>query len=401
MIKWLQEKYDANVATVTLDLGQQEDLGKAALRAKQLGVVSHNTIYAVEEFAEEYIVRAIKANAMYEGKYPLATALARPLIAQKLVEVAEDLDAYAVAHGCTGKGNDQVRFDVTIRALHPDLKVYAPVREWNLSREAEIEYAKSHGVKIDAAKSIYSVDENLWGRSIESGPLEDPAVEPAEEVFAWTNSPERCPDEADYVEVRFAGGVPVALDGRVMPMVELIGKLNEIAGRHGVGRIDHIEDRLVGIKSREVYEAPAAVTLIEAHRDLEKLVLTKQELAFKELVEREWVTLVYNGLWVDPYRQDLEGFIDSTQRRVEGSVRVKLWKGSARVVGRSSPNSLYVGNLATYSGISGFDQRAAEGFIELWGLPSRVASLVISGKEGKRHESAKRQKTAPRVQRRR
>jgi len=400
MIKWLREKYSADIATVTLDLGQQEDLGEVALRAKELGVVSHSTIHAVEEFAGEYITRAIKANALYEGKYPLATALARPLIAQKLVKAAEELGAYAVAHGCTGKGNDQVRFDVTIRALNPDLRVYAPVREWNLSREEELEYARRHGVKIDEGRSIYSVDENLWGRSIESGPLEDPAAEPPEEAFAWTSSPGECPEGAEYVEVGFEEGVPLALDGRKMPLPELIRKLNQIAGKHGVGRIDHIEDRLVGIKSREVYEAPAAVTLIEAHKDLEKLVLTGRELAFKELVDREWAALVYNGLWVDPYRDDLEGYIDSTQRRVTGSVRLRLWKGSVRVVGRSSPNSLYMRNLATYGVKSDFDQRAAEGFIDLWGLPSRVASQVMTRmREGKTVESAKGQKTAPRIQR--
>ena len=372
-IKWLEEKYDARVVTLTVDVGQHEDLKAIAEKAKMLGVERHYSIDAKAEFAYDYIYPSIKANGLYEGKYPLSTALARPLIASKLVEVAQKEKADAVAHGCTGKGNDQVRFDVTIKALAPQLKIIAPVREWNLSREEEIQYAKEHGVPVEEKKSVFSIDQNLWGRSIESGPLEQPDFEPPEDAFEWVKPLSKTPDEPAYVELGFKDGVPVSLDGSEMAPVELISYLNEKAGLHGVGVIDHIEDRLVGIKSREVYECPAAVCIIEAHKDLEKMVLTRHQLMFKELVDREWAWLVYSGLWVDPLRRNLEAFIDSTQKVVNGSVRLKLYKGGLRVVGRKAEKSLYDIKLATYDKTSVFKQRAAEGFIDLWGLPSTTA----------------------------
>lgn len=382
MIKWLQEKYGAEVYTVTLDVGQGEDLGEVAERALRLGAVEHFSIDAKEEFVRDYVFRAVKANALYENKYPVSTALSRPLIARKLVEVAKRVGADAVAHGCTGKGNDQVRMEVTVKALCPELKVIAPVREWGLSREAEMEYARRHGIPIKEGRGVYSIDQNLWGRSIECGPLDDPSEEPPEEVFEWTVPPEKAPESPTYVSIRFERGVPVELNGERLGGVELVSRMNRLAGMNAVGRIDHIEDRLVGIKSREVYECPAAVCIIEAHQDLEKLVLTRHELAFKELVDREWARLVYFGLWEDPLREDLEAFIDACQARVEGEVRLKLHRGSLRVVARSSPYSLYERDLVTYSGPSPFDQSWAKGFIEIWGLQSVVARAKRRLREG-------------------
>jgi argininosuccinate synthase len=372
-IKWLEEKYDARVVTLTVDVGQQEDLKAIAEKAKMLGVERHYSIDAKAELAKDYIYPSIKANGLYEGKYPLSTALARPLIASKLVEIALKEKADAVAHGCTGKGNDQVRFDVTVKALAPQLKVIAPVREWNLSREEEIKYAKERGVPVEEKKSVFSIDQNLWGRSIESGPLEQPDFEPPEDAFEWVKPLSKTPDEPGYVELGFKDGVPVSIDGSEMAPIELISSLNKKAGLHGVGVIDHIEDRLVGIKSREVYECPAATCIIEAHRDLEKMVLTRHQLMFKELVDREWAWLVYTGLWVEPLRRNLDAFIDSTQKAVNGSVRLKLYKGGLRVVGRKAKRSLYDIKLATYDKTSVFQQKAAEGFINLWGLPSVTA----------------------------
>jgi argininosuccinate synthase len=378
-IKWLQEKYDAEVITLTLNLGQQtEDIKEIADRSKSIGATKHYQVDAREEFVSNYVLPSIRANGMYEGKYPLATALGRPLIATKLVEVAEKEGATAVAHGCTGKGNDQVRIDVTVRALDPALKVIAPVREWNMSRDQELVYAKEHGIKVKRSNSIFSIDQNLWGRSIESGPLEDPNVEPPESAFEWVTQPKNAPDQAGYVDIGFVEGVPTTVDGEEMGDLELIRHLNQFAGKHGVGIIDHIEDRLVGIKSREVYEAPAALTIIEAHRDLEQLVLTRHELAFKVGVEREWSWLVYSGLWMEPLRFALDSFVRTTQRRVSGNVKVKLYKGGLRVVGRSSKNSLYKVALSTYQKGSTFDQTSAVGFIELWGLQSRIAARLAT-----------------------
>ena len=387
IISWLQEKYDAEVITLTLDLGQKEDFKEIAARSKAAGAAKHYEIDVKEEFINDYILPSIRANGMYEGKYPLATALGRPLIATKLVEVAEKEGATAVSHGCTGKGNDQVRLDVTVRALNPSLRVIAPVREWNMSRDQELAYAKKHNIMVKPSNSIFSIDQNLWGRAIESGPLEDPNTEPPASAFEWVTQPKDAPDTPGYIEIGFVGGTPRSLNGGPKDGLALIRQVNAFAGKHGVGIIDHIEDRLVGIKSREVYEAPAAVSIIEAHRDLEQLVLTRHELAFKAGVEREWSWLVYSGLWMDPLRSALDSFVDTTQRRVTGSVRLKLYKGGLRVVGRTSPNSLYKVRQATYQKGATFDQSSAVGFIELWGLQSRIAAKMASG--GKRGRNAK------------
>jgi len=377
-IKWLQEKFMADVITVTVNVGQKEDLEEIGKRAEEIGAIKHYLIDAKEEFVRDYVFSSIKANALYESKYPLSSALSRPLIASKLVEVAEKEGAFAVAHGCTGKGNDQVRFEVTIKALNPKLKVMAPVREWNFSRDQEINYAKEHKIKIEPKKSVFSIDQNLWGRSIESGPMEDPEVEPPLEAFEWVKPLNEALEEASYVSIGFEKGVPVTIDGEEKKPIELISYINNVAGMHGIGIIDHMEDRLVGIKSREVYECPAALCLIEAHKDLEKLVLTRHELFFKDLVDSQWAWLVYSGLWLDPLRKDLDAFINLTQERVNGNVKMKLYKGNYRVVGRSSPYSLYDMNLATYGISSKFDQSLAQGFIELWGLPTRVAYSILS-----------------------
>ena len=377
LLKWLQQKYDAEVVTVTLDVGQQEDLEPIGEKAENLGAIKHYSIDAKEEFVKKYVFPAIKANALYEGKYPVSTALSRPLIAEKLIEVARKEDADAIAHGCTGKGNDQVRIEVSARALAPEIEVIAPVREWNMTRDAEIEFAKKNGISIPVdVDKPYSVDQNLWGRSIECGILEHPDVEPPEEIYEWTVSPEKAPDKPEYVTIRFNNGVPTALNGDEMDPVSLIEALNDVAGKHGVGRIDHIEDRLVGIKSREIYECPAALVIIEAHKDLEKLVLTRHEVSFKHQVDALWSTLVYTGLWMDPLRGDLDAFIEMTQKRVCGEVKIKLYKGGFRIVGRSSPLSLYDLNLATYNIESRFDQASSKGFIELWGLPTRMANAL-------------------------
>jgi argininosuccinate synthase len=391
-VKWLQEKYDADVVTVTLDLGQREDMEQIERRSREIGAKNHYTFDAKQEFIRDYVWPAVRANALYQGKYPLATALGRPLIGKKLVEVAQNEGCDAVAHGCTGKGNDQVRIDVTVRAMDPTLQVIAPVREWNMSRDEEIAYLQKHNIPVKASKSIFSVDQNIWGRSSESGPLEDPNTEPPEGAFEWTVAPEEAPNDPTHIDITFTEGVPTKVNGRTMEPLKLVDHVNEVAGSHGVGRIDHIEDRLVGIKSREVYEAPAASVIIEAHKDLEKLVLTRHELDFKAQVEREWSWLVYSGLWLEPLRLDLDRFISGTQHRVTGSVRMKLYKGSARVVGRSSEYSIYDLGLATYGRGSKFDQKNAVGFIELWGLQSRVAASLNSQVEEKREDGHPRTK---------
>ncbi|UCD26701.1 MAG: argininosuccinate synthase [Candidatus Bathyarchaeota archaeon] len=376
LVKWLQEKYDADLITITLDVGQQNDLKKVEEKAKKIGVKKHYSIDAKEEFVTDHVFSAIKANALYEGKYPVSTALARPLIASKIVEIAGKEEVSTVAHGCTGKGNDQVRFEVTIKALAPNLKVMAPVREWGLTRDEEMKFAKTNGIEISHSSNPYSIDQNLWGRSIECGPLENPEQEPPEDVFEWTVPPEKAPDKPEYVTIKFENGVPCAMNGINLHPVTLIQTLNNIAGKHGIGRIDHMEDRLVGIKSREVYECPAAMVLLEAHKDLEKMVLTRHQVFFKQQVDAQWTLLVYTGLWIDPLREDLEAFIDKTQERVCGEVKVKLYKGGFQVVGRTSPMSLYDKNLATYDLQTSFNQSWSEGFIELWGLPTRVSHIL-------------------------
>jgi len=377
LLKWLQEKYEADVVTVTLDVGQKEDLDAIEEKAKKLGVINHYSLDTKQEFVEKYVFPAIKANALYEEKYPVSTALSRPLIAEKLVKIAEKEGADAIAHGCTGKGNDQVRIEVTAKALAPEISVIAPVREWKMTRDAEIEFAKQHGIPVPVSvEKPYSVDQNLWGRSVECGILENPDMEPPEDIFEWTTSPEKAPDKPEYLTLEFEGGVPKAVNNKTMKPLVLIDYVNEAAGRNGVGRIDHIEDRLVGIKSREVYECPAATVIIEAHKDLEKLVLTRHEFSFKQQVDELWSNLVYTGLWNDPLKEDLDAFIESTQKHVNGKVKLKLYKGGLRVVGRSSPMSLYDADLATYNIKSTFNQSSSAGFIELWGLQTRVANAL-------------------------
>ena len=377
LIKMIEQKYNVDVITVTLDVGQQSDLKAIEEKAKSLGVKKHYSIDAKQEFVTNYVFPAIKANALYEGKYPVSSALSRPLIASKLVDVAKKEGATAVAHGCTGKGNDQIRFEVTIKSLAPSLKILAPVREWGLARDKEIEFAKANKIHIPVnPASPYSIDQNLWGRSIECGVLENPDREPPEEIFEWTVPPEGAPEKPEYVAIQFEYGVPCAINEKVMDPVALIAALNRIAGKHGVGRIDHIEDRLVGIKSRETYECPAATIILEAHKDLEKMVLTRHEVLFKQQVDAQWTFLVYAGLWMDPLRADVEAFINKTQEHVCGEVKVKLYKGGLQVVGRSSPMSLYDLNLATYDIKTTFDQSWSSGFIELWGLQTKISNIL-------------------------
>lgn len=372
-VKWLQENYKTDVITLTLELGQnRKDMKEIEERAKELGAIKTYSIDVSREFIGEYVHPAIKANALYEGKYPVATALSRPLIGKWLVKIAEKEKADAVSHGSTGKGNDQARFELTVRALNPELEIIAPVREWNMTRDKEVEYAKKHRIPIPP-KSKYSTDENLWGRSIEAGPLEDPMKKPEEDAFDWTTQPEKAPEKAERIEIGFNWGVPVGLNNKKLESVELIKELNKLGGKHGVGRIDMIEDRLVGIKSREVYECPAATILLEAHRELERLTLTREQNLFKEHIDRKWAQLTYFGQWYEPLREDLDAFINKTQEVVSGIVVMELYKGNARVVGRSSPNSLYDLGLATYDRGDRFDHKLAEGFLRLWGLPSEIA----------------------------
>ena len=372
LIAWLQEEVGAEVIAVTVDVGQDEDLSAVAARAKAIGASAVEIVDAKEEFMDGYIAPAIQANALYEGVYPLGTALARPLIVKHLVKAAHAHDADAVAHGCTGKGNDQVRFEVGVAALDPSLKVLAPARTWGMSREQEVDYALARDIPLTVTKAkIYSVDENLWSRSIEGGRLEDPDVEPTEDVFLWTTSPFLAPSEPEYVDIVFDGGIPVEAAGETDP-VGIIRFLNTLAGSHGVGRIDHVESRVVGIKSREVYEAPAATVLLAAHKALEALVLPRDLLRFKSSVEARFSELVYDGLWYTPLRDALQAFVASSQARVTGRVTVKLYKGSACVTGRESPHALYDLALATYGSGDVFDQAAAAGFVQLWGLPSKV-----------------------------
>ncbi|MCW4029862.1 MAG: argininosuccinate synthase [Candidatus Bathyarchaeota archaeon] len=384
LIKYLQEKCDAEVITVTVDVGQGEDLKAAEEKAHKLGVLKHYSIDAKDEFAKDYIFPAIKANALYEGKYPISTTLSRPLIAKKMVEIAEKEGATGLVHGCTGRGNDQVRFDVTLGALAPDKKILAPVREWGLTREEEIEYAKTKGIPVSESAKKYSIDASVWGRAIECGLLEDASQEPPEDAYEWTVAAEKAPDKAEILTLTFEAGVPVAVNGKKMAPLSLIAEVNKIAGRNGVGRIDHIEDRTVGLKSREVYECPAALVILDAHKDLEKMVMTRHEVLFKQQVDAEWVFLAYTGLWVDPLKDDLDAFINRSQENVTGEVKLKLFKGGFIVIGRSSPNSLYDKNLANYNIKTSFNQSYSKGFIELWGMQSRMYNqLKKTAKKGK------------------
>jgi len=374
VVKYLQEKHDMDVITVTVDVGQGDDYKKIAAKAKNLGVKKHYHIDAKKEFVSDYIFPSIKANALYQKKYCLATALARPLIAQKVLQVAKKEKVSALAHGCSGKGNDQVRFDITMHS-GSNLPIIAPIRDLNLDRITELKFAKKHGIKIDKVAKKFSIDQNLWGRAIEGGVLENPYNEPPDDAFIWVKT-KNLPNRPTYLEIKFEKGIPVAVDGKSMNPVNLIEYLNKKAGTAGVGIIDHIEDRVVGIKSREVYETPGALCLIEAHADLEKMVHTKHETKFKASVDDEWSWLVYSGLWEDPLRLDLEGFVNQTQKRVSGTVKLKLFKGSLRVVGRKSKYSLYSHDIATYGKGSTFDQKLAKGFVELWGLQSTEANKL-------------------------
>jgi argininosuccinate synthase len=376
-IKWLKEKYSLDVIALTVDVGNERDFSAIRNKAIKVGAIKALVIDVKKQFVNDYVFPALQADAVYEGQYPLATALSRPLIAKLLVNIAVEEGASAVSHGCTGKGNDQVRFEVSVNALAPELKIIAPAREWGMTREETIAYAQRHNIPVPiTVASPYSIDENLWGRSIECGVLEDPWNEPPEDAFAWSVSPADAPDKACYVEISFEKGLPTAIDGNNMDGVSLIQHLNELAGSHGVGRIDMVENRLVGIKSREIYEAPAAVVLVEAHRALESLTLSKVQLRFKQRVAQEYAELIYNGLWFTAQRHDLAAYVQSTQRFVTGTVRLKLFKGKCSVVGRKSPHSLYSFGLATYDKGDRFDQSAAAGFIHIWGLPVKTQSQI-------------------------
>ena len=384
-IKWVPEHYKMDVITLTVDIGNVANLEAIRKKAEKLGAKKAVVIDARDTFVKDYCWPALQADAVYEGSYPLATALGRPLIAKLLAETALENKAAAVSHGCTGKGNDQVRFDVGINTLAPGLKIIAPAREWGMTREQTIKYAQDHDIPIPVTKkSPYSIDENLWGKSIECGALEDPWMEPPADVYSWTKSPDEAPDKPQYVEISFEKGVPTAIDGQAMAGIALVQKMNEIAGKHGIGRIDHIENRVVGIKSREIYEAPAAVLLIQAHQALEAMTMSRDQLRFKQYVATQLADLIYNGLWFSQLNRDLSAYILSSQRYVSGTVRVKLFKAHATVVGRKSPWSLYNLSLATYDKGDKFNQKAAEGFIHLWGLAVKTQAQVqlLADKEG-------------------
>ena len=376
-IRWMKDQYGMDVYAVAIDLGEERDYEGIRKKALDIGAIGSEVIEAKDEFARDFIFPALKANAMYEDRYPLSTALGRPLIAKLVGEVAIREGADAVAHGATGKGNDQVRFEVTWMCLFPKLKQVAPIREWGMSREQEIDYAKQHGIPVPVEKkSPYSYDTNLWGKSAEAGPLEDPWVEPPDDVHQWTKDPNAAPDKPAYVEIGFERGVPVSLDGETLSPATLIARLNALAGEHGVGRIDMIENRLVGIKSRETYECPAAEVLVSAHRDLEAMCLEREVAHYKRMLELKYAELVYYGLWFSPLREALDAFIDATQRNVTGEVRLKLFKGRCTPAGVKSPHSLYQMNLASFKMGSEYDQTDAKGFIRLFGLPTKVAGIV-------------------------
>ncbi len=369
-IKWLQDKgYD--VVAMIADVGQGEDFDAIKERALKTGASKVHVLNLQKEFVSDYVFPAIRANAMYENKYLLATALSRPLIAKHQVEIAHKEKATAVAHGCTGKGNDQVRFETTIRLLDPSLEHIAPVRVWEFkTRDEEIDYAKKHKIPVSVTKkSPYSIDINLFGRSIECGVLEDPWAEPPEEIYYFTVSPEKAPEKPTYIEVDFKDGTPVSIDGKVYEPLELIKKLNEIGGKNGVGRVDAIENRLVGIKSREIYENPAGLILYLAHLELESLVLDRETSHYKQLISPKYAQMIYNGLWETPLKKQLDAYVNETQKNVTGTVRLKLYKGNCIVVGRKSKFSRYKLKLATYGSEDQFDQKMAEGFLKLWAMP--------------------------------
>ena len=376
-VPWLQEKYDADIVTLTIDLGMVE-LEPIRQRALSIGAVEAMTVDGRDTLVNEFLFPSLQAGTIYEGQYPLATALGRPLIARYLVEAAKQHDAYAIAHGCTGKGNDQVRLEVGIAALGPEIDVIAPIRDWGMSRDDEIEYGQARNLPINATRSRFSTDENLWGRSVEAGELDDPWLEPPEDAYAWTNPVTGTPDEPAYVEIHFEQGIPTAVDGENMNGVDIVNHLNTLSGTHGVGRIDHVENRLVGIKSREIYECPAATLLHAAHTSLEAMTLTKDQARMKGRISQEYSDVIYNGLWFTAHRVDLNAYIQSTQRFVTGDVRVRLHKGTCVVVGRQAPKALYNYGLATYDRADEFDHGSAEGFIKIYGLSVKTENQVQS-----------------------
>jgi argininosuccinate synthase len=377
MLKWIQDQYGAEVVALTVDLGQPgEDYGVVRGKALELGAAEAHVVDAREEFVRDYVLRAIKANAVYGEGYPLFTALGRPLIAKLAVEAARRFGCETIAHGCTGKGNDQVRIEATIATLAPELKVIAPVRSWLMGREEEAAYARRHGIVVKGgAETVpYSIDDNLWGRSSEGRWIEQLEHPPEDDVFTLVTRPEEAPDEAETVKVEFERGVPVALDGERLDPVELIKRVGQRGARHGVGIVDHLEDRIVGLKVRDIYEVPAATILLQAHRELERLVGTIHQNQLKPLLDQRWAYLVYAGLWWEPLRTDLDAYMDAVNDQVTGTIALKLYKGSARVITRSSPNAVYDPQLATFTESGGlFSQAAAPGFIELWSLQSRMA----------------------------
>jgi argininosuccinate synthase len=388
-IRWIQEHYDLDVIALAIDVGQErQDLEFVRQKALGIGAVESIVKDVREEYVEEFLAKALKANALYENKYPLVSAMSRPIIVKHLVEEAHRHQAKYIAHGCTGKGNDQVRFEVGIMALDPDLQVLAPVREWDLkTREQEMDWAAERGIPVPTTKdNPYSIDDNLWGRAIECGVLEDPWVEPPADIYTLTSDArtDACGDEPEYVVISFVQGLPVAFDGEICDFQTIIEKMNEVAGRHGFGRIDMIENRLVGVKSREIYEVPGALALIVAHKALEDLCLEREVLHYKLGVEQKWADLVYNGMWFSPLKEALDGFIETTQKLVTGDVRLRFFKGSCVTVGRRSEYSLYDYNLATYDAADNFDHKAAKGFIDLHGLPVKVWARQRRkvGKEG-------------------
>ncbi len=376
-VPWLQEKYDADIITLTIDLGMV-DLESIRQRALSIGAVEALTVDGRDTLVDEFLFPSLQAGTVYEEQYPLATALGRPLIARYLVAAAREHDAYAIAHGCTGKGNDQVRLEVGIAALGPDIHVIAPIRDWGMSRDDEIEYGQARNLPINANRSRFSTDENLWGRSVEAGELEDPWMEPPEDAYDWTSPVSSTPDEPAYIEIHFECGVPKAIDGESMAGTDLITHLNTLAGAHGIGRIDHVENRLVGIKSREIYECPAATLLHTAHKALEAMTLTKDQARTKARIALEYADVIYNGLWFTAHRADLNAYVQSTQRFVTGDIRVRLHKGAGTVVGRQAPKALYNYALATYDRSDEFDHASAEGFIKIYGLSVRTENQVQS-----------------------
>jgi argininosuccinate synthase len=383
MLKWIQDEYEAEVVTLTVNLGQPgEDYGVIEDKARRLGAVESFVIDARREFADQYVVPAIKANGIYGLGYPLFTALGRPLIAKLAVEYARRSGCDTIAHGCTGKGNDQVRIEATVATLAPELKIIAPVRGWQMGREEEVAYAREHGIPVKGGSEVapYSIDDNLWGRSSEGRWIEDLDHAPDDDVFQFVVRPEEAPDEPETVQIGFERGVPVALNGERLGIVSLLERVAEIGARHGVGIVDHIEDRIVGLKVRDIYEVPAAAIILPAHAELEKLVGTIHQNQFKPQLDRQWAYLVYAGLWWEPLRSDLDAYMDAVNERVTGTIGVKLFKGHARAVTRSSPNAVYDEALASFGASGGlFSQQASPGFIELWSLQSRMAWRLREG----------------------